>query len=77
MNINIGNDKSFILIAGPCQIESQEHAYKMASELKELAWYQGVQLIYKSSFDKANRTSLHGKRGLGLTEGLKVFDYLK
>ena len=77
MDINIGNDKPFVLIAGPCQIESKEHAYKRASELKKLAWYQGVQLIYKSSFDKANRTSLHGKRGPGMTEGLKIFDYLK
>ena len=77
MDIDIGNDKPFFLIAGPCQIESQEHAYKMASEIKTITEYLGISLIYKSSFDKANRTSLHGKRGPGMTEGLKVFDYLK
>jgi len=77
MNIDIGNDQPFFLIAGPCQIESQEHAYKMASSIKEITEHLGIPLIYKSSFDKANRTSLHGKRGPGMTEGLKIFDYLK
>ena len=77
MDINIGNDQPFFLIAGPCQIESQEHAYKMVSSIKEITEHLGIPLIYKSSFDKANRTSLHGKRGPGMTEGLKIFDYLK
>ena len=77
MNLNIGNDKPFFLIAGPCQIESQEHAYKMASELTEITNNLNIQLIYKSSFDKANRTSLHGKRGSGLERGMEIFDYLK
>ena len=77
MDIDIGNDKPFFLIAGPCQIESQEHAYTMASAIKNITEKLGIELIYKSSFDKANRTSLHGKRGPGMTEGLKVFDYLK
>lgn len=77
MDINIGNDQPFFLIAGPCQIESQEHAYKMATEIKKITDFVGIDLIYKSSFDKANRTSLHGKRGPGITEGLKIFDYLK
>ena len=77
MNIDIGNDKPFFLIAGPCQIESQEHAYTMASAIKNITENLGIELIYKSSFDKANRTSLHGKRGPGMTEGLKIFDYLK
>jgi len=77
MDINIGNDQPFFLIAGPCQIESQEHAYKMASSIKEITEHLSIPLIYKSSFDKANRTSLHGKRGPGMTEGLKIFDYLK
>ena len=77
MDIDIGNNRPFFLIAGPCQIESQEHAYKMASSIKEITDYLGISLIYKSSFDKANRTSLHGKRGPGMTEGLKIFDYLK
>ena len=77
MDIDIGNDKPFFLIAGPCQIESQEHAYTMASAIKNITENLGIELIYKSSFDKANRTSLHGKRGPGMTEGLKIFDYLK
>ena len=77
MDIDIGNDKPFFLIAGPCQIESQEHAYTMASAIKNITEKLGIKLIYKSSFDKANRTSLHGKRGPGMAEGLKVFDYLK
>jgi 2-dehydro-3-deoxyphosphooctonate aldolase (KDO 8-P synthase) len=77
MNINIGNDKPFFLIAGPCQIESQEHALHMATAIKYITDYLDIPLIYKSSFDKANRTSLHGKRGAGLEEGMRIFDYLK
>jgi len=77
MNINIGNNKPFFLIAGPCQIESQEHALHMATEIKKITDFVGIDLIYKSSFDKANRTSLHGKRGAGLEEGMRIFDYLK
>ena len=77
MDIDIGNDKPFFLIAGPCQIESQEHAYKMASEIKEITTKYNIEYIYKSSFDKANRTSLHGKRGSGLQRGMEIFDYLK
>ncbi len=77
MDIDIGNDKPFFLIAGPCQIESQKHAYKMASELTEITNKLDIQFIYKSSFDKANRTSLLGKRGAGLERGMEIFDYLK
>jgi 2-dehydro-3-deoxyphosphooctonate aldolase (KDO 8-P synthase) len=77
MKIDIGNDRPFFLIAGPCQIESQEHAYKMASAIKEITTKLTIQFIYKSSFDKANRTSLHGKRGAGLERGMEIFDYLK
>ena len=77
MNINIGNDKPFFLIAGPCQIESQEHALHMATAIKHITDYLDIPLIYKSSFDKANRTSLHGKRGAGLERGMRIFDYLK
>ena len=75
--MNIGNDQPFFLIAGPCQIESEEHAYRMASELTEITDRLGIQFIYKSSFDKANRTSLHGKRGAGLERGMEIFDNLK
>ena len=57
MNINIGNNNPFFLIAGPCQIESQEHALHMASAIKHIAEFVGIDFIYKSSFDKANRTS--------------------
>jgi 2-dehydro-3-deoxyphosphooctonate aldolase (KDO 8-P synthase) len=77
MDINIGNDQPFFLIAGPCQIESQEHAYKMASELTEITNKLDIPFIYKSSFDKANRTSYFGKRGAGLERGMEIFDYLK
>lgn len=75
--MNIGNDQPFFLIAGPCQIESQEHALKMATEIKRISDRLGIELFYKSSFDKANRTSLHGKRGAGLEQGMEIFDYLK
>ena len=75
--MNIGNNNPFFLIAGPCQIESQEHALHMATEIKKITDFVGIDLIYKSSFDKANRTSLHGKRGAGLEEGMRIFDYLK
>ena len=77
MDMNIGNDQPFFLIAGPCQIESQEHAYKMATSIKEIADRLKIHFFYKSSFDKANRTSLHGKRGAGLEQGMEIFDYLK
>ena len=61
------------LIAGPCQLESREHALEMASALKEIANKAGVGLIYKTSFDKANRTSAGGKRGLGFERSLPIF----
>ena len=77
MDIDIGNDKPFFLIAGPCQIESQEHALRMATEIKKISDHMGIELFYKSSFDKANRTSLYSKRGTGLDEGMRIFDYLK
>jgi 2-dehydro-3-deoxyphosphooctonate aldolase (KDO 8-P synthase) len=67
-----GNDLPMILIAGPCQIESSDHAVEVAGRLKEITAKLDMGFIYKSSFDKANRTSLASKRGLGLAEGLKV-----
>ena len=75
--MNIGNQEPFFLIAGPCQIESEQHAFKMAREIKRITDYCGIELFYKSSFDKANRTSLHGKRGAGLERGMEIFDKLK
>src|SRR5258707_9732110 len=69
----LGNDLPLALIAGPCQLESRDHAFDMAGRLQELAAAQGIGLVYKTSFDKANRTSLSGKRGLGLDKALAVF----
>src|SRR6201996_3628179 len=72
-NVEIGNARKLTLIAGPCQMESREHAFEMASALKEMAAKAGVGLIYKTSFDKANRTSTIGKRGIGLHAALPIF----
>ncbi|MCB1507721.1 MAG: 3-deoxy-8-phosphooctulonate synthase [Hyphomicrobiaceae bacterium] len=63
----------FSLIAGPCQMESRQHAFDMAGALKEICARLGIGFVYKSSFDKANRTSLSGKRGIGLDGALPVF----
>ncbi len=71
-SFEIGNDLPFVLIAGPCQLESKAHGLEMASALKEICDRVGVKLIYKSSYDKANRTSLTGKRGMGLEASLPV-----
>ncbi len=65
------------LIAGPCQMESREHAFMIAGELVELCRSLGLGLVYKSSFDKANRTSLSGNRGIGLDKAMEVFADLK
>lgn len=72
-DLEIGNDRPIALIAGPCQLESRAHALEMASALKEIASLAGIGLIYKTSFDKANRTSGSGKRGLGLSASLPIF----
>lgn len=76
-NVTFGNDLPLVLIAGPCQMESRAHAMEMAVALKELTEKLGLGLIYKTSFDKANRTSLSGKRGLGLDAALNVFGEIK
>ena len=73
----IANDKPFTLIAGPCQLESESHAIKISSELKKITGKLKINLIYKTSFDKANRTSLKGKRGLGLEKSLPIFDKIR
>jgi len=72
-NVEIGNALPLSIIAGPCQLESRQHALEMASALKEMAAKAGVGLIYKTSFDKANRTSNSGKRGMGLEASLPIF----
>ena len=69
-SVAIGNDLPFALIAGPCQIESRGHALEVAAALREMSAATGVPLIYKSSFDKANRTSVAAARGIGIGEGL-------
>jgi 2-dehydro-3-deoxyphosphooctonate aldolase (KDO 8-P synthase) len=71
--LKIGNDLPLTLIAGPCQLESRDHAFMMAGKLKEIAGRLKIGLVYKTSFDKANRTSLTGKRGLGLEGALPIF----
>ena len=71
--VTFGADLPIAIFAGPCQMESRAHALEMASGLKELCARAGIGLIYKSSFDKANRTSLSGKRGIGLKGALPVF----
>ncbi len=76
-NFEITNNKPFTLIAGPCQLESEEHAIKISSELKKITSQLGINFIYKTSFDKANRTSLKGKRGLGLNKSLPIFDKIR
>jgi len=75
--LNISNTKPFTLIAGPCQLENEKHALGVASELKKITEKLGVGLIYKTSFDKANRTSLKSKRGVGLEKSLPVFDKIR
>ncbi len=65
-------DTSFFLIAGPCVIESREHAFFMATQLRDLADSRGIPFIYKSSFDKANRTSIASYRGIAMEEGLEI-----
>ena len=72
-DVTFANDRPIAVFAGPCQMESRAHALEMASALKEIAAKLGIGLVYKTSFDKANRTSLTGKRGLGLDGALAVF----
>ncbi len=71
------NTKRFSLIAGPCQMESRDHAFMIAGVLAELCEKLGLGLVYKSSFDKANRTSISGKRGIGLESAMQIFADLK
>ena len=70
--LTIGNDLPFTLIAGPCQIESLDHTMEVASALAELAKNLGIGVIYKSSYDKANRTSANVARGIGMAQGLEI-----
>ncbi|PCH81033.1 MAG: 3-deoxy-8-phosphooctulonate synthase [Hyphomicrobiales bacterium] len=76
-SVTFSNKLPFVLIAGPCQMETRDHAFEMASAIKEITDRLGIPLIYKSSFDKANRSSISGKRGIGFEKGLEVFAELK
>ncbi|MFA5121369.1 3-deoxy-8-phosphooctulonate synthase [Zavarzinia sp.] len=76
-SLTIGNDLPFAVIAGPCAMEGREHALEMASALKEICDRVGVGLIFKSSFDKANRTSIKSNRGVGLSAALPIFAEVK
>ena len=72
-NVTLGNDLPMVVIAGPCVMESRQHALDMSGALKEMAKKLGVGLIYKTSYDKANRTSGNSARGVGLLEALPIF----
>ena len=76
-DIQISNDKQICLIAGPCQLETEQHALDMAGKIREIAKKHNLGFVYKTSFDKANRTSLKGKRGAGLENSLPIFDKIK
>lgn len=76
-NVEFSNASPLALIAGPCQLESRQHAFDIAGALKEMCASLGIGLVYKTSFDKANRTSLAGKRGAGLEAALPIFADLR
>lgn len=76
-NVTFSNQAPLALIAGPCQMESRDHAFDMAGRIKEITQKLGIGFVYKSSFDKANRTSLNSKRGIGIEKAMDVFDDLK
>jgi 2-dehydro-3-deoxyphosphooctonate aldolase (KDO 8-P synthase) len=75
--IAIGGDSPLVLIAGPCQIESQSHAEQMAGAIQEITQKLGIPVIYKSSFDKANRSSVNTQRGIGIDQGLQILNGIK
>ena len=75
--IEISNDNKLCIIAGPCQLETEQHAMDVAGKIKDITKKFGLGFIYKTSFDKANRTSLKGKRGVGLDASLPVFDKIR
>ncbi len=73
-SVTMGNDLPFVLISGPCQIENRDHALLVAERLSTMTTRRGIGFVYKSSFDKANRTSLDGARGAGMDEGLRILE---
>ena len=76
-NIEISNNSKIFIIAGPCQLETEQHAMDMAGKIKEITSKFNMGFVYKTSFDKANRTSLKGQRGMGLEQSLPIFDKIK
>ncbi len=76
-NVNFSNKLPLALICGPCQIESREHAIMIAGTMREITQKLKMPYVFKASFDKANRTSINGARGVGLSEGMKTFDEIK
>lgn len=76
-SFKIGNKLPLALLAGPCQIESRQHAIDMAGAMVEITGELGINYIFKASFDKANRTSINGARGVGLEEGMLTFEEIK
>ena len=76
-NIEISNNSKIFIIAGPCQLETEQHAMDMAGKIKEITSKLNMGFVYKTSFDKANRTSLKGQRGMGLEQSLPIFDKIK
>ena len=75
--LSIGNDRPLTVIAGPCQLESGDHAQMIAGTMKEICDAAGAQFVFKASYDKANRTSVSGRRGMGIEAGLKVLDGIR
>lgn len=76
-NFSIGNNEPFVLIAGPCQLESVDHSRFMVNNLLSICERTNVNLIFKGSFDKANRTSIHSRRGVGIDAGLKILETIR
>ncbi|PJK29518.1 3-deoxy-8-phosphooctulonate synthase [Minwuia thermotolerans] len=75
--VEMGNDLPLVIIAGPCQLEDRDHALMMSEAIREIGRRLDVPVIYKTSYDKANRTSLKGRRGLGLEKSLAIFDEIR
>ncbi len=76
-DLTVGNDLPLTIIAGPCQLETADHAQMIAGAMKEACDAAGAQYVFKASYDKANRTSLSGKRGMGIDAGLKILDDIR
>ena len=76
-NINFSNLKQFVLIAGPCAIESMDHAINITGKIKDICNSLNIEFVYKSSFDKANRSSIQSQRGVGLEKSMRIFEELK